>query len=260
MESWESGSTFSKKMLGRSNSIMTRNSGGSHSRRNSISQNSLAGPHSASDHILSWRNNVTTKDDSSIRSLNKASRSDRSVSPGKFSRGSFQSPSTSSQNNLASAARQQPYSSTPILHGTSSVSTTSPPPSIHKVTSAERSQPPTPSFSLRRNSGSEDNPLMLDAAGKSYQFWNVSRWKAQLNPERDPGKLDADNLRPPIERGGSVVSKLSSDEGSGELDDEDESDEEALACKRCGGKDFRARRIAGKGQKLVCKACGTTVD
>jgi hypothetical protein len=260
MESWESGSTFSKKMLGRSNSIMTRNSGGSHSRRNSISQNSLAGPHSASDHILSWRNNVTTKDDGSIRSLNKTSPSDRSISPGKFSRGSFQSPSTSSQNNLASAARQQPYSSTPLFHGTSSVSTTSPPPSIHKVTSTDRSQPPTPSFNLRRNSGSEDNSLMLDASGKSYQFWNMTRWKAQLNPERDPGKLDADNLRPPIERGGSVVSKLSSDEGSGELDDEDESDGEALACKRCGGKDFRARRVAGKGQKLVCKACGTTVD
>jgi len=101
---------------------------------------------------------------------------------------------------------------------------------------------------------------MIDAAGKSYQFWNVSRWKAQLNPERDPGKLDADNLRPPMERGGSVVSKLSSDEGSGEQDDEDESDGDALACKRCGGKDFRARRVAGKGQKLVCKACGTTVD
>jgi hypothetical protein len=64
-----------------------------------------------------------------------------------------------------------------------------------------------------------------------------------------------------MERGGSVVSKLSSDEGtSGELEDEDESEGEALACRRCGGKDFRARRVAGKGQKLVCKACGTTVD
>jgi predicted SprT family Zn-dependent metalloprotease len=66
-------------------------------------------------------------------------------------------------------------------------------------------------------------------------------------------------LRPPIDRVGSVVSKLSSDEGSDELD-EDDSDGEALSCKRCGGKDFRARRVAGKGQKLVCKACGTTVD
>jgi len=262
MESWESSSTFSKKMLGRSNSIMTRNSGGSHSRRNSISQSSLAGPHSASDHILSWRNNVMTKDDSSIRSLTKTSRSDRSISPGKISRSSYQSPSTSLQNNLASAARQQPYSSTPLLHGASSVSTTSPPPSLHKVMSAERSQPPTPSFSLRRNSGSDDNPLRIDPSGKSYQFWNVASWKSQINPTRDEGKLDADNLRPPIgERGGSVVSKLSSDDGtSGELDDEDESDGEALACKRCGGKDFRARRVAGKGQKLVCKACGMNVD
>ncbi len=260
MESWETGSTFSKKMLGRSNSIMTRNSGGSHSRRNSISQTSLPGPHSASDHILSWRNNVTTKDDGSIRSITKASRSDRSVSPGKISRTSYQSPSPSAQNNLASAARQQPYSSTPQLRGPSSVSTTSPPPSLHKVTSAERSQPPTPGFSLRRNS-SDENPLGIDPTGKSYQFWNVASWKNPLNPARDPGKLDVDNLRPPMERGGSVVSRLSSDEDtSGELEDEDESEGEALSCKRCGGKDFRARRVAGKGQKLVCKACGTTAD
>jgi hypothetical protein len=257
VESWESGSTFSKKMLGRSNSIMTRTSGGSHSRRNSISQNSLGGPHTASDHILSWRNNVTTKDDGSIRSLtNKAPRSDRSVSPGKFGRTSYQSPSSSSQNNLASAARQQPYSSTPLIHGASSVSTTSPPPSIHKITSAERSQPPTPSFSIRRNSGSDDNPLRIDASGKSYQFWNVSSWKKDM-PARDPSKLDPD--RPPLDRGSSIVSKLSSDEGSGDLE-EDDSDGEALSCKRCGGKDFRARRVAGKGQKLVCKACGATVD
>lgn len=259
LESWETGSTFSKKMLGRSNSIMTRTSGGSHSRRNSISQTSLAGPHAASDHILSWRNNVT-KDDGSIRSLtNRPPRSDRSVSPGKFSRTSVQTPSSSSQNNLASAARQQPYSSTPLLHGASSVSTTSPPPSIHKVTSTERSHPPTPSFSIRRNSGSDDNPLRIDATGKSYQFWNVTSWKNQINPARDPGKLDPD-MRQPLDRVGSVVSKLSSDEdGSAELED-DESDGEALSCKRCRGKDFRARRVAGKGQKLVCKACGTTVD
>jgi len=259
LESWETGSTFSKKMLGRSNSIITRTSGGSHSRRNSLSQNSLAGPHTASDHILSWRNNVTTKDDGSIRSLtNKTPRSDRSISPGKFSRTSLQSPSSSSQNNLASAARQQPYSSTPLIHGASSVSTTSPPPSIHKVTSVERSQPPTPSFSIRRNSGSDDNPLRIDASGKSYQFWNVAAWKKETNPARDPGKLDPAD-RPPMDRLSSVVSKLSSDEGSPELE-EDDSDGEALSCKRCGGKDFRARRVAGKGQKLVCKACGITVD
>jgi hypothetical protein len=145
-----------------------------------------------------------------------------------------------------------------LIHGASSVSTTSPPPSIHKVTSTERSQPPTPSFSIRRNSGSDDNPLRIDASGKSYQFWNVAAWKKEVNPARDPGKLDPAD-RPPMDRLGSVVSKLSSDEGSPELEEED-SDGEALSCKRCGGKDFRARRVAGKGRKLVCKACGTTVD
>jgi WD40 repeat protein len=250
---WETGSNFSKKMLGRSNSIMTKNSGGSHSRRNSLSQNSLAGVHMPSDHILSWREKIL--DDNSLKST-KTSRSDRSVSPGKFNRASYQSQSTStSQNNLASAARQQIYVGSTPNQATPSVSTASPPQSIYKAIS-NKSQPPTPSFSL--NSANDDNPLALDAAGRSYQFWNVSSWKSQVNSTRDPTKLNAEGIpRLPIDRGGSVVSKLSSDEGAS--GDEDESEGEALSCKKCGGKDFRARRVAGR-QKLVCTKCSTTVE
>ena len=85
----------------------------------------------------------------------------------------------------------------------------------------------------------------------------MSTWKSQANyPPNDPSKLGGD-LRPALEKGASFVSKLSSD---GSLEDEDESDGEALSCKKCGGKDFRARKIAGKGQKLVCTRCGTTAE
>jgi hypothetical protein len=239
-------------MLGRSNSIMTKNSGGSHSRRNSVSQNSLAGSHTPSDHILSWRNTVL---DNSPRNGTKTIRSDRSVSPGKFNRNSQSN--TNSQNNLASVARQQQYAGTPLTH-TSSIATTSPPQSIYKAPSNNISQPPTPSFSFQ--SASDDNVLKLDAAGKSYQFWNPASWKTQTS--YPPGsKLDADSLRPPNNRGHSVVSKLSSDEGttSGDLEDE-ESEGEALSCKKCGSRDFRARKVVGRGQKLVCTKCGTTAD
>ncbi|TVY80849.1 putative WD repeat-containing protein, partial [Lachnellula suecica] len=232
-DNWETGSTFSKKMLGRSNSIMTRNSGGSHSRRNSI-QNSLGGPQHPSDHILSWRNSVMN---------NSSAKSDRSISPGKFSRSSI----SNSQNNLASAARQQQYAGTPLTQTTSSVATTSPPQSIYKATSNNNSQPPTPSFIFQR--ASEDNGLKLDASGKSYQFWNPASWKSQSN--FPPGsRLDADSLRPPNGRGNSVVSKLSSDEDTSGLEEGEESDGEALSCSKCSGKDFRARKVAGKGQKL----------
>jgi WD40 repeat protein len=256
-DNWETGSTFSKKMLGRSSSIMTRNSAGSHSRRNSVSQSSLAGPHMPSDHILSWRNSVM---DNNNRNGSKSIRSSRSVSPGKFNRNSYQPLSASnSQNNLASTARQQPYAGTPLTHATSSVSTTSPPPSVTAL-SNNVSQPPTPGFSINR-SDNDDNPIKIDATGKAYQFWNISHLKNQLNSTQDPRKLGAEGLMPPLDRGLSVVSKLSSDEGSfGEQEDEDESEGEALACKKCGGKDFRARKVAGKGQKLVCTKCGTTVE
>ena len=79
-----------------------------------------------------------------------------------------------------------------------------------------------------------------------------------MNSASDPTKLNTEEiLRPPIDRGGSVVSKLSSDEGAS--GDEDDSEGEALSCKKCGGKDFRARRVAGR-QKLVCTKCSTTVE
>ena len=200
-------------MLGRSNSIMTRTSVGSHPRRNSVSQNSLAGPQMPSDHILSWRNTVL---DSSPKNGASKNQNDRSISPGKFNRNS---PSISnSQNNLASAARQQQYAGTPLTHTTSSVATISPPQSIYKTTSNNISQPPTPSFTF--SSAGDDNGLKLDASGKSYQFWNPASWKNQSNIAPD-SRLATDALRPSNNRGSSEVSKLSSDEGtSGDMEDE----------------------------------------
>ena len=254
---WETGSMFSKKMLGRSNSIMTRHSGGSHSRRNSVSQTSPATPLMHSDHILSWRNQVTsnTSLESSLRNSARGVRPDRSISPGKFTRSSLSSLSNgTSQNTLANTARQQPYAGTPLTAATLSVSTTSTPASIHKAPDNNSSQPPTPGFSI--HSASDDDGLRLDPLGKSYQFWNKSQWRTLTNyPPTNSSKLGSD-LRPPLEKGPSYVSKLSSDGSAGD----DESDGEALSCRKCDGKDFRARKVAGKGQKLVCTKCGTAVE
>ena len=156
--SWETGSTFSKKMLGRTNSVRTKNSSGSHSRRGSISQNSLNG-NMPSDHILSWRNTVLDNN-RYVNSSSRSSQNDRSISPRKLNRHSVSN--TNSQNNLASAARQQPYMGTP-LQTTSSVSTISPPTSLHRTSTLNTNQPPTPSFSFQ--AAAEDNPLRVDASG-----------------------------------------------------------------------------------------------
>lgn len=251
-DNWEAGSMFSKKMLGRSNSIMTRNSGGSRSRRGSVSQTSLAGSSMHSDQILSWRNQVTSNTSLESSMRNRGARSNRSISPSKLNRSSLQNLSNaSSQNNPASTARQQPYAGTPLTVATSSASTTSPPSSIHKASSNNVSQPPTPGFSI--HSASDDNGLRLDPLGKSYQFWNISQWKPPTNySPTDRSKLGGDP-RAPLEKGVSYVSKLSSD-GSAE---DDGSEGEALSCRKCGGKDFRARKVGGKGQVLVCTKCHT---
>jgi len=255
-ENWETGSTFSKKMFGRSNSIVTK---GSRSRRNSTSRNSISSfAGKPSDHILSWRDSVNSNVslDSSLR---KGSRSDRSVSPGKFTR----SPYTSSRDTFANTARHQPYSPTPLTVATSNADTSTN--TTAYKTPSNISQPPTPSFSFSSINDDplkdmKDNPLRLDANGKSYQFWNMSTWRNQISNAHDPNKLAAQGLKPPMERGGSFVSRLSSDDGSGELESESESDSSALACRKCGGKDFRARKVAGKGQRLVCTKCGTSTD
>ncbi|EAQ88837.1 hypothetical protein CHGG_05456 [Chaetomium globosum CBS 148.51] len=135
-ESWETGSTFSRKLnagsgyvgggLGRSGSVRTRTSAGStaHSRRGSLSQplppNTIpnaaqlhaAGIHS--DRILSWRQGIEGDADHNTNrrsallanggGTSTPARSERSLSPTKASRTSL-----NSAYNLASEARKQPY-------------------------------------------------------------------------------------------------------------------------------------------------------
>jgi WD repeat-containing protein 44 len=255
---WETASTFSKKMLGRSSSIVTRHSNGSRSRRNSVSQNSL---HSngrqgrPSEHILSWRETVNSNVslDGSLRNGSKTSRSERSVSPTKVTRVSLSNPP--SQTNLANTARQQQYAASPLPVATSGVYPSSPSLSAQKGPNSAN-QPPTPGFSIY--TVNNDDPLKLDPSGRSYQFWNVSSWKAQSPSGRESTRL-GDDLSPMMQKKASIVSRLSSDETSS-AENESGSDESALKCTKCGGKDFRARRVSGKGQRLACTKCGTTVD
>lgn len=286
-DQWETSSQFSKKMLARSSSIMTRQSGGSQSRRTSISQSSLSGPITQSDnHILDWRKSISNDRPKTSSSHTKPlfnSRSDRSVSPGKLTRAPY---SSSSSANIASASRQLQYGMVPTTtttisggHRSPSIVTSSPPQSIFKSQTRQAipSQPPTPSFTLNpasppyddiySNSNFTSNVQRPGPAGKS-SFWNIGNWKNNSNADQNMNKLGPELLRPGTSsRGNSIVSKLSSDANS-ELTDGDQDAEgdtsdgsdQMLACRKCGGKDFRAKKVGvgvGRAQKLVCTKCGT---
>ncbi|KAK4131583.1 WD40 repeat-like protein [Trichocladium antarcticum] len=135
-ESWETGSTLSRKLtahhggysaggLGRSISVLTRTSGGStaQSRRGSLSQSiapgilgspqlgPVGGAHP--DRILSWRQAIDNSSDKrSSRVANGTAtpaHSDRSLSPARASRTSLHTAAT-----LASDARKQQYFGSPI--------------------------------------------------------------------------------------------------------------------------------------------------
>ena len=211
-ESWETGSTFSKKMaghgggfvsqaLGRSGSILTRTTASSaaHSRRGSLSQPAmpggmvsplLGGFNTSSDRIISWRQGIEAGSDkrtSSIRSGGTPARSERSLSPNKASR----TPMSSSAANLASGARKSPYSGSTRPNGLASPSSsvfsaaTGEKGSLResaqqegKSKGKEKEDPaalPTPSFTYRP--AEEEDPLRLDPAGASYFFWNLNRWR-----------------------------------------------------------------------------------
>ncbi|QSZ37030.1 hypothetical protein DSL72_009122 [Monilinia vaccinii-corymbosi] len=290
-DQWETSSQFSRKMLARSSSIMTRQSGGSYSRRTSISQSSLSGPVTQLDNsIFDWRKSISNDRPKTSSSHTKPSifgnHSDRSVSPARFTRAPH--PSSSSAN-PASASRQLQYgSAAPTAtttksggHRPPSIATVTPPQSIFKSESQQLppSQPPPPSFILNpaspppssSNGDGSPNVLKLDTVGKSYQFWNMANWKNNSNPDQNMNKLGPELLQPSASsRGNSDASKVSS-EANSDLTDEDrdlegeasDGSDQMVACRKCGGKDFRARRVGvgvGRAQKLVCTKCGTVSE
>lgn len=281
---WESGSTFKKMNTGitRSGSIIQRTSG-AHSRRNSASQVSIS-TQLSSDRILSWRNGVTSNgahEAGSIRTI-QTSRSERSTSPGKHSQASTISVlmgphNTASQPNLAIHVRPHPPG-----HSLDKSSTSA-------TTSGAVSQPPTPSFSLFSVGGDGKSPR-LDTGGKSYQFWNRKNWLGHSQPNSpiiagaasNASAAGASRLGSELSKGRpSTASRRASDDGGGDAGAEEEAhgdaaggdsdvDSDAVACKRCGGRDFRARKgVAGRGrgrgremvvQQLVCTTCGLAAE
>jgi hypothetical protein len=214
-DSWETGSTFSRKLgahgfishgLGRSGSVLTRTSAGStvHSRRGSLSQSiapitigspqlSATGGHP--ERILSWRQGIENGGDRRGGGLlnggGTPTPSERSISPAKASRTSLNSAA-----NPAREARKKPYfgQSPARARGESTVTSptrstySSPPEKLparlfkDRPASDRRSSqddgplcPPTPSFTFHAADNGE--PQQLDSAGGSSSFWNLNRWR-----------------------------------------------------------------------------------
>jgi WD40 repeat protein len=92
----------------------------------------------------------------------------------------------------------------------------------------------------------------------------------QINlPEGDVATYDSGSELSPYgeggiySRGNSIASKLTSElnferERGGGLD-EDEEEEDVMRCRKCGGREFKGRRVAGR-RVLCCGRCGEVVD
>lgn len=271
-------STFSKKMLGRTNSVATKHS--NRSRRDSLQIG-----HPPSERILSWRQSISSNNGShdNFRAQNHRSTSPRkSLGQGSL-QSSFRHPSQQSVTTSPSLATDSKRTSP---HRSSDESKSAKP----KTSGPRNNYPPAPQTSK------DQNPLMLHG-DQSYMFWNQSTYQAQaaaashLDPKSHMNRYDhhdngysaiasttgssnvsVNGLLAPMGREVTNVSRLSSEEESGgegaernrgrggEADGEREGE---VVCRRCKGRGFRVRMGVGVGlgrrQVLECVDCGEAV-
>ena len=258
-------SAFSKKML-RTNSVATKHSG--RSRRDSLQTGQPP-----SERILSWRQSINSNNGSldNFRLGNQ-----RGNSPRK---------------SLQAAARHSSQQSTTV--STSSLIGRSTQPSPHRTSHELRTQqsdPTNPMPDSQPMMPVDDkgmDPLMLQGE-QSYMFWNQSVYQAQaanqshLNPHHQPvhpGHLNGDEYSHNTSTAGSsnvsfdghqshlgtslrkqttVVSRLSSEEGSDVSKSPQESEAKEVVCTRCAGRSFKAK-TAGRKPMLECETCGEAV-
>lgn len=272
---------FSKKMLGRANSVATRHSNRSH--RDSLGSNSQ---HPSSDRILSWRQSITNNNNPSLDSFRHA------------------------PNRSASPRKSLPASSPALRQNGHAFQTNPSPPSLHRSSADDTNNPNGKDDNTDNNAkqplissntdGSADNgehkayhhldnpdtnPLMLQG-DQSYLFWNKASYRAQAasatqthshhnhrrqrsdggTTERTEGSStnsmgSAGHLGVGMAREMSSVSVLSSDEdadaGGGEAGGEGGRQQNGeMRCRRCEGRHFRAR---DGGKVLVYGGCGEVV-
>lgn len=261
-------SALSKKMLGRTNSVATKNS--RTSRRDSLQMG-----HPSSERILSWRQSISSNN-GSIDNFRLSQQ--RSSSPRKsFGAGSLQSARHPSQNTIITTPSLPSASQQPSPHRSSDESR-------HQVLEIEKKN--IQSSKLISKPSNECDPLMLRGE-QSYMFWNSSVYQAQaatayhLGPNYDPSHHNHNGYSPktstaassnrssaeghhahlgvPMAKADTRVSRLSSGEESGE-ESSQRDEAKDVTCRRCGGKSFRVT-MGGNQSKptLECGSCGEGV-
>ncbi|KAI1005888.1 putative WD repeat-containing protein [Podosphaera aphanis] len=245
---WDTSSTFSRKRSSlRVNSINTRNSTGS--RHNSLSRSQSSFNISATTAVSieqnpPWRNEV--KDEPNYPPQNLPSRNEIKATPNErmsqdLNRDSFQSSVTSqSHNRQEDSVESSPRA---VFSNSKNPSASASPPASKTLEVLDET--------TRRN----------DSTSKLNYFWNINSWRTTLgysSSSRGPEGFDSGG-RSLGERsdhfGGHLSRELSGVEEEGQ-ECTPGSEEELLRCPMCNGKDFKRRKVSGRGLVMVCVGCG----
>lgn len=264
-ENWNAHSTFSRKLLGRSNSARQ-------SVASSIGKESTH--KTPSERILSWRNSVirhgrssTDVSHSEVRPRSPSSQHRSATFPLSSSRPSSLGPNES----LSALTPSQPPS--PYRSGVESgVSTEelrdqnghSRSQSQNQIQSrpaqyTHKGQTSTSSAEFIASDKDKYNPLWLQG-DRSYAYWNKITHDALAAKSRQSNEMLTPARIPSPDRKLSLVeSLLSSDDGS-ENSGERDAEGDILRCERCRGTNFRGVKGRDGKQRLICVQCHQVVS
>ncbi|OAX83875.1 hypothetical protein ACJ72_01752 [Emergomyces africanus] len=257
---------FSRKILGRNNSVSTR-----HSIASSFGKESSH--KTPSERILSWRNTVMGNDNSSFDNLRSSlSMRTRSISPSKSStkqkekhqRGHTPKVSISTAEPFMRSFSPAPSLKQPSVADNHTFSSAA---FSENIPQPEPQTKPKlhPNENCSQTPRSTDNLLLL--SDQSYMFWNKNNFASQASGSLRPVDSHEQDEQHPFSRRLSRVSTLSSDLASVEEDEgyyhdddvhggeDDEDDEVDLTCPQCQGVNFRAMRTKSGDPKLICVGC-----
>ncbi|KAF3088300.1 hypothetical protein TWF569_001785 [Orbilia oligospora] len=264
-ESWETSSTFSKKvqMFGSGGNKRVSGQFSTHNPRDSILswRNSVQSQYSYDSRIgrtsmqggreSAGRDSAATRESTDDKDTSVVSSRNRSLSPKKsISTMSTQSFGTASSNVVPKIAVSEVVSG----NGNGPVATRSRATSINSVSSSNlnmrgklaKDHLPSMTSPLAKTISNDPADLMLQESGRSLAFYNLA-----AAPSTSVGYLMADGS----DRRPSIISSAdNTDDGFSSESDNDE----ALKCKRCGGTSFRAKKSNRRGEaRLVCANCNT---
>ncbi|KAK2871976.1 hypothetical protein FQN49_002653 [Arthroderma sp. PD_2] len=236
-ELWDTNSTFSRKLLGRTNSVSTR-----HSVASSIGKESK----SPSERILSWRNSVVGgPDNRSVDNLRGTLESaGLNCSPSK-QRKESSSVDVPKFTTPASPASQRSGGGASYLHPNNQ------PAPLTRFPSTIQSEGATP-YSPVTDNDETPQPYEFNAknADRSYISWNKAQADAQSDTTGHQHSLFAPDA------GHDKYSSTSALASNGIISDEDVEYEEELGCSKCQGTNFKATRLKNGEQRLICIRCG----